>query len=193
MKGLVTMLCLLALPVYAGETTRLADALAGDWQGATLQQTIRAVAAPALGETVLYLQMNAVGEHRVTRQRLFILEPTADGGVAMHFPALKEAGRFVDGWRQPDLFAALTAEDLVAYPESCAVRWTAKERQWTGTLDGDRCTIISRHTGETRIIRAFFGLTDSTLEQVEQGYDGDGNRLFGDDDPYRFTRVSPAR
>lgn len=189
MKILLFLFLLLALPAKADEVAALSAALIGDWQGAGMRQTIRAVAAPELGDQVLYLQMNAGTDDRVTRQRLFILEPLAGGGVAMHFPALKEAERFVDGWADASLFAPLTAEDITAYPDRCAVHWVRVEDRWQGELAGDRCSIISRHTGKTRIIRAFFSLSETRLEQVEQGYDDAGNRLFGEDEPYSFARV----
>ncbi len=200
MMRVPVLLMLLAVPglARAEGPAGLAAALQGRWQsvGAASEggmiQTIHAVTAPALGEHALYLQMNRDdGEGAVTRQRLFILEALEGGGVAMHFPALGEAGRFVDGWQDPALFANLEAGDLDAYPESCAVHWHLDaEAGWTGTLAEDRCRIVSRHDGGIRIIRARFTLKGMTLTQLEQGFDADGTRLFGGEVPYRFERVA---
>ncbi|MCC5861461.1 MAG: hypothetical protein JJT93_06075 [Gammaproteobacteria bacterium] len=188
---LAAMSVLAVLPAWADER---ADALVAMLEGVyrTVHDTHspdspqlvdrrHRVLAPALGEHVLYWQLNSGPEQRIYRQRLLVIEPDAASGLLrQRTMSFRAPARFADRFDDAALFAALTEEDVVnELPPDCLPLWRETRRGWRSYLDPARCRIFSSRHQDYRHIEAEVDLGPQSLGQAERGFDGQGRQLFG--------------
>lgn len=154
------------------------------------------VAVPALGENVLYWQLNSGPDQRVYRQRLLRLtQDPATGEILQHSFSLAEPGRFVDRFDDAAAFEAIGPADLADdLPAGCELRWQRLEDGWRGYLDPARCVIFSRRHQDYRHIEGEVIVRRDGLQQAERGFAADGRQLFGTapGEFLRLDRLTPA-
>lgn len=135
----------------------------------------------ALGEFVLYWQIDTGPEQDAYRQRLLVMEIDQDSGlVRQRTWSLREPERFLGQFDRPQLFSDLTADDLFSeLPEDCDPLWQPISNGWRGYTDPERCRIFSERHQDWRFIEAEVEVTEEGLRSTERGFDGAGNQLFG--------------
>jgi hypothetical protein len=149
---------------------------------APLTARMSAIAAPALPGRVVYLQWtNADGT--LDRQRLWTFADRPDGTVEMRFFSFKAPEKFVGLDTKPELAAALTLDDLVAYPPGCEGLFGEDEMGFAGGIDPARCTIVTQRTGRTMAIEARIEITPEGFTYREAGI------LEGGADAFRVPGV----
>ena len=172
--------------IDAGEASE--DDFLTDWR--------QRINAPALGETVFYLQLNQGADRALYRQRILVLslddEKDAIRQVAY---TLKNPEPFADALSTSDVFQDLGPDDVERMlDDGCAQYWTETDDGFSGYVDPQACRIISSRTGNPRRIEALTILTASTLDLAERGFDDDGNHLFGSavGETTQLTRTQPT-
>ncbi|MGB3456249.1 MAG: chromophore lyase CpcT/CpeT [Litorimonas sp.] len=129
----------------------------------------------------LYYQVNE-GEDlsEVYRQRVLQLRAAGPGRVVQTAYTVAQPERFAGTTRR---FDTLSREDLdPALGGGCEMIWTRSGAVWSGRVDPDRCTIVSRRRGTELRIGARAELTQDGLRQAETGYRIDGTFLWGSQD-----------
>ena len=152
--------------------------------------------APALGDTVFYLQLNRGEDHALYRQRILVLE-WDDNEEAIRQTAylINDAPAFEDALPTSDVFDDLGPGDVERMSDGgCEQYWRPVPDGFRGHVDPANCRIISSRTGNPRRIEALTILTASTLDLAERGFDDDGNHLFGSapDETMQLTRTQPT-
>ncbi len=186
-------------------TQALLELLQGRYQSAAVLEPDRPgpqltdhrirVDSPALGEAVVYWQLNSGPEQHIYRQRLLIFAMDSDSGkIIQQTWSLAEPMRFDANEDQAALFATLDQADLIReLPESCDPVWQAHPDGWYAHTDPERCRIFSERHQDWRHIEAEVLLSAAGLQQAERGFDGQGRQLFGSPpgELFRLYRVNP--
>ena len=156
-------------------------AQAGDTEDPLLTDRHARVSAPALGEHVMYWQLNSGPEQKVYRQRLLVFEPGAEPGTVRQITwSLPEPAEFVDGWESPALFAALTTDVLEQdLPPSCEQLWQRRNDGWYGRVDPAACRVWSARRQAWRRIEGEAFVTPDNYLTAERGFDDSGVQVFG--------------
>lgn len=139
------------------------------------------VSAPALGEHVMYWQLNSGPEQEVYRQRVLIFEAGDAPGTVKQFTwSLPEPERYIDAWRIPEQFTSLRREDLVGeLPADCVQVWQPRDDGWYGRVDPDACRVWSERRQAWRGIEGEAMVTPAAYFTAERGFDADGKQVFG--------------
>ena len=139
--------------------------------------TVRRVGASGLGEIVYYSEIRDEGPAgELVRQRVNVLEPDPEAGV------IRQRFFGLEGREAPatlDEIAAMTPDDLRAYPEGCEVVWRPDGDGFTGAIAAGDCRVVSRRSGRTMLIIAELGLSESGATHMEAGLTEDGQPVFG--------------
>ncbi|MDJ0927582.1 MAG: chromophore lyase CpcT/CpeT [Gammaproteobacteria bacterium] len=140
----------------------------------------REVEAPALGDHVVYAQINNDADPaNVYRQRLYVFE-LLDGGVIR----MSNWG-FADPDANKDILGRL--EDLASMPrdaftnslpETCTSYWTKRDDEFYTYIDPDKCIIESRRGGKLGIQSTEF-VSEDRIRNEESGWELDGRMRFG--------------
>jgi hypothetical protein len=150
------------------------------------------VDVPFLGEHVVYWQLNSGPERKVYRQRLLVFTPGNDGQIVQATWSLREPGNFVDAFDSPELFTALTSDDVEAsLPDGCDQVWVRSEDGWYGSVNPDTCRVWSERRQMWRRIGAEARVASDACFQTERGFDDEGNQVFGTKpgEMYRLDRI----
>lgn len=154
----------------------------------------RRVDAPALGDVVVYAQINRRADpNDVYRQSLQVLTPAADHGFIGTFYRLKDPEQHRELLSNPDAFSTLTLEDVALSPgPGCTAHWVFYQGVWRSQIRADQCVIRSRRDGSPRHIQATEWLYPDQILNEESGYTATGEQLFGlpEDTYYRYQRRS---
>ena len=140
------------------------------------------VSAPALGEHVVYLQVNRGKDAALYRQRILILSEDTDSRAIVETAwTLAVPETFENAGPDHPAFATLALEDLgEAMAAGCEQQWHAEGDEWQGRVDPSTCSVISTRTGLPRRIESETRLTATGLRLAERGFDAGGeNQLFG--------------
>ncbi len=162
-----------------------------DWQHALF----RRVEAPGIGGAdgvVLHLVWRAGGaDGPVSRQRLWVFHPAADGGWRMAFYALRDPTRLIEAAAQGPAFAALGPADVVSYPESCRLPVRMRPQGFSAEIPPG-CWIVAQ-SGRRMALSAEIRLEGGHLSYSESGVTEAGEILFRvpGTGPYRFERAGP--
>ena len=183
--------------LMSGRFDNQAAIAAGDVEeGEFLSDWRQRIDAPALGDTVFYLQLNQGEDRELYRQRILVLTvDTETDSIRQTAYTLRNPEPFVDAMSTSDVFNDLgpgAVERLLG--EGCAQHWTETDGGFTGYVDPERCRIISSRTGNPRRIEALTVLTATTLDLAERGFDDEGNHLFGsaEGETTRLERTPPT-
>ena len=151
--------------------------------------TFRAVAVPALGAHVIYVEWRG-GEGAISRQRLWSFRRDAAGEPRMDFYELKEPARLAG---QPDdapAFGALTPDDVIGYGPVCGLAVSANGKgAWNAQIDAETCRITAQ-SGSAMGIEARITVMPTGVLYQEAGRTADGGYVFKvpGGPPYDFRR-----
>jgi hypothetical protein len=136
--------------------------------------------APLLGEFVFYQQIRHKEGLEVYRQRVLVLEVSADSGrIEQNAYSLKQPEWYVDA--DANAFASLSKDGLNDFmSDGCEMVWSRSDDGFRGHVDPEKCVITSSRTGKPRRIEAEALLAPTTLSLAERGFDADSReQLFG--------------
>ncbi|MFQ5636359.1 MAG: chromophore lyase CpcT/CpeT [Gammaproteobacteria bacterium] len=151
------------------------------------------VTAPALGDHVVYWQLNSGSERDVYRQRLLVFVAADNGEIVQTTWSLRKPEKFVDAFDNPDLFTDLGANDVEpSLPTGCEQIWHRTPAGWYGSVSADSCRVWSQRRQMWRRIGAEAKVTADALWQAERGFDDDGTQVFGTKtgELYRLDRIT---
>lgn len=152
--------------------------------------------APALGDTVFYLQLNRGEDQGLYRQRILVFDWDDEmSAVRQTAYLLNEPAAFEDALSTNDIFRDLGPDRVQRMSDDgCAQYWQPVENGFRGYVDPGKCRIISSRTGNPRHIEALTILTATTLDIAERGFDEEGNHLFGSaiGETTQLTRTQPT-
>ncbi|MCC7462989.1 MAG: chromophore lyase CpcT/CpeT [Gammaproteobacteria bacterium] len=154
-----------------------------------LALTITPVAAPLVGDAVLFVQESAAGDpRRVFSQRIWVLGADARRHVLHGIYRFAEPQRWRAGVGSPELFRALLARDLEPVT-GCDVRWSRTARGLQGANDPGQCRVADAG-GEPLRVEQIYELAGTTLAYSERVLDAAGVTVRGRaaDAPYLFRR-----
>lgn len=137
-----------------------------------------AVAAPELGEHVVYLEWRR-GDGEISRQRLWVFYEDEDGlASGMDFFTFRDAAPYAGRGAQPGAFADITREALIGYPEGCTLQPQASAAQGLQfEVSPEDCRITARSGREMGIFAAI-RLEADAIEYSEAGVLADGRYAF---------------
>jgi len=151
--------------------------------------TVRRVEAPGLGELVFFSEIHEEGPGgAAVRQRVNVLEPDPEHGV------IRQRFFGLEGREAPvtaSEVAAMTTDDLRAYPEGCEVVWRRDGEGFTGAIAPGDCRVVSQRSGKPLLIVAELGLTPDGVTHMEGGLAEDLEPVFGPPggEPFELDRV----
>ena len=140
----------------------------------------RVVEVPALGEHVVYAQINNDADPaNVYRQRLYVFELLEDGRIHM------TNWGFADGAGNQDILGRLADLDTLprdaftnSLPETCASNWVRRAGEFYTYIDPQQCIIESRRGGQLGIQSTEF-VGENRIRNEESGWELDGSMRFG--------------
>ena len=154
---------------------------ADDPEGSLMIDRRVQVQVPALGQPVIYWQINSGAELALYRQRLLTFHQDPEGQVIYQRTwSFVDAEAWLEAGDKPSLLRTLDVGDVVpSLPESCRMSWRIEPGGWRGYLDPGDCRIWSERHQEYRHIEGESRLNEGGLSQAERGYDEEGRQLFG--------------
>ena len=106
--------------------------------------TIVRVYTPRLGHHVLFAQETAADDpRRVMSERMLSFNVDEQRGILETVFTFQEPVRWRDGQEHPELFTAVTAEDVLTRP-GCELVWKKAGDEFTATQDPKRCGEVAR-------------------------------------------------
>jgi hypothetical protein len=137
-----------------------------------------AVAAPELGEHVVYLEWRR-GDGEISRQRLWVFQEDEDGlASGMDFFTFRDAAPYAGRGAEAGAFAEITREALIGYPQGCTLQPHADPaRGLQFEVSPQDCRITARSGREMGIFAAIRFEADA-IEYSEAGVLPDGNYAF---------------
>jgi hypothetical protein len=157
----------------------------------------RLVAIPALGEHVIYAQINRRADPSdVYRQFVQVFSEDESGQIQSRILRFVEDEQYLDILAQPDAFAKLTEDDFrPALAPGCEPHWRVEGNAYVSRIDKQRCVIASRRDGKPRHIQSTEFVEAMRIRNEESGYLPDGTQLFGlpDNVYYEYQRVDGIR
>jgi uncharacterized protein (DUF1330 family) len=120
-------------------------------------------------------------------QRVSRLVEKPDGTISVRRYALQEAPRFMDGWKDPSVFARLTRDDLTELVGCEVTMVRAGEGRFEGSTTGNRC--LNSYKGAAYAISRSV-LTAQEMLNWDRGFTAEGKLAWGPAaGGYRFRRV----
>jgi hypothetical protein len=159
-----------------------------------------AVDPPAGHGWALYSEMRHDGiDGDIYRQNLLVFNETpgrtGNTMTSLSFSDRQAAAALID---DPGLLAAGKLATVPALGPGCTMSFKREGNGFFGRIDPKTCVITGKR-GDTRHIEAQTLLRRDAIEQLERGYDADGQLLFGNKDGVRYvwpridmTEVHPA-
>jgi hypothetical protein len=144
------------------------------------------VRAPALGERVLYVEQATMDSPaRPYRQRLYVIEPLADGRVQSRVFTTTQAEQLIGLCRTGSEPAV--AESAAQERVGCAVVMERDGKQYRGGTVGQGC---SSERGGAAYATSEVVLGSARLETWDRGFDAKGTQVWGAQaGPYIFDRA----
>lgn len=142
----------------------------------------RVVSAPALGEHVVYAQINNDADPaKVYRQTLMVFsEDPGTGKIRSRTVSFADRDANADIIQRLDDLAEMNADDFVdSLPEGCSPAWDWRDGEYSMFIDPEDCVIISRRTGKPRHIQGTEFVGPDVIRNEESGYRPDGSMIFG--------------
>jgi hypothetical protein len=157
----------------------------------------RLVDMPALGEHVIYAQINRRADPGdVYRQFVQVFSQDELGQIQSRILRFVEAEQYLDILAQPETFATLAEEDFrPALSPGCEPHWRVEGNAYVSRIDRQHCVIASRRDGKPRHIQSTEFVEATRIRNEESGYLPDGTQLFGlaEGVYYEYQRVDEKR
>ena len=153
------------------------------------------VEAPELGEHVIYLEWRSgADDGPISRQRIWVLREDDDGVLTgFDFFTLRDPEPLAGRAGEEGAFAALTADDLIGYPEGClAASSPPAHVGYYFAVEPEDCVITAQSGTEMRI-HASVRASHSFITYRESGVTPDSRVVFqvpGAPQPYTFRRLT---
>lgn len=147
---------------------------------ALLGQQRRVVKVPALGEHVVYAQINSNADPaQVYRQRLLVFTPGEDGALRMTTWSFADEAAHRDILTRLDDLADMPREAFVpSLPAGCEADWERRGEALYSQINANTCRIDSQRGGRIGIQSTEIVEPDG-IRSEESGYSLDGRMLFG--------------
>ncbi len=149
------------------------------------------VSAPMLGEQIYYAESSdAMNPRRVTDQRLYSFEMTADDKAIAHtIYRFKEPDRWAGGMQREDIFKSVVRDDLSAQ-SGCELKWEYVDERFVGQSSRTSCKSAPQ-SGLSRAVEIRYELEPETLALSERAFDSAGKLVQGrrEDPMFRFRKV----
>jgi len=161
---------------------RVNPAATADGSTPWLTSHFATVDAPALGDHVVYWQLNLGAEETLYRQRVLVFSRDDNNRITQSSLSLVNPAAFADGHRRPELFAALRPEDtLEELPAGCLHVWNRTESGggWRGVMAPESCRFWSERKQAWTLIGSEIVASNDALLYVERGFSDDNEKLFG--------------
>lgn len=153
----------------------------------------RLVSMPALGDYVIYAQINRRADPAdVYRQFLLVFSQDEFGRIQSAVLRFIEATQYLDILARPDTFETLAPEDFrPALTPGCEPHWRVEGAAYVSRIDPKRCVITSSRDGKPRHIQSTEYVEANLIRNEESGYLPDGTQLFGlpEDVYYLYQRT----
>jgi hypothetical protein len=163
----------------------------GDFSHLGLQR--RLVRVPALGEHVIYAQINRRADpDDVYRQFLQVFSVDDNGEIQSRILRFVDAEKHLDILAHPETFDTLSAEEFrPALAEGCEPHWRIEDNAYRVSIDRSDCIIVSQRDGKPRHIQSTEFVEANRIRNEESGYLPDGAQIFGLPDGvyYEYLRV----
>ena len=102
------------------------------------------VYTPRLGHQVLFAQESASDDpRRVMSERMLSFKVDDERGIVETVYTFREPLRWRDGQEHPELFTAVTVEDVLS-ARGCELAWKKSAEEFTATQDPRRCSEAAR-------------------------------------------------
>lgn len=154
----------------------------------------RIVTAPALGDHVVYAQVNRRADPTdVYRQTIMVFEESADGGIIARYLRFADKDAHRDILSDLARFSSLSAEDFApSLPAGCEPDWRFNGSVFIGLVARETCLITSRYDGTIRHLQSTEIVGINAIRNEESGYREDGSMIFGvpNDMLYSYNRVA---
>lgn len=174
----------------APASLKVAPSVNGEWLDVQYARFTQ-VAAPAIGERVIYLEWKNGGpDGAISRQRIWSYRIDSAGVVRMDFYAFVDGKPWAGKADTPEAFRALTTEALRGYGTACALVFVPQQSGFRGVITANECTITAASGRRMGIDARIELLADGTLEYRESGRLDDGRYAFRvpTDRAYRFVK-----
>lgn len=146
------------------------------------------VAAPALGDRVLYVEQTVAEQPtQPYRQRLYVLEAREDGTVVSHVWQARVAGSAARLVGLCDRLERVVEAGLFEEREGCAVVLHPEGELLRGGTEGTGCesTLMGASYATSEV-----ELRDDQIRSWDRGFDTSGAQVWGAvEGPYEFLRV----
>jgi hypothetical protein len=128
----------------------------------------------------------------ISRQRLWVFRPQANGHTLMDFYAFKNPEAFAAEGQGSAAFQTLTLEDLTAYGPACSLPVLKTATGWTASIPAT-CSITAR-SGRKMTLSANLTLDGDRFSYQEQGLLETGAYAFKvpGGPAYQFNKKGPA-
>lgn len=154
----------------------------------------RLVNAPAIGEHVVYAQINHRADPAdIYRQSFMVFDRDASGDIIARNMRFTTADAHRNILEDPSRFAALTTADVEpSLPAGCEPVWTREDDMFVSRISRESCVMISRRDGKPRRIQGTEFVRADAILNEESGYREDGSMIFGLSEGvyYRYDRTS---
>jgi len=129
---------------------------------------------------------------RISRQRLWVFRPQANGDTLMDFYAFKDPEAFTTKGQGFAAFQTLTLEDLIAYGPACSLPVVKTTTGWTASIP-PTCSITAR-SGRQMTLSANLNLDGDRFSYQEHGLLETGAYAFKvpGGPAYQFIKQGPA-
>ncbi len=177
----------------ADPTLKVPPAIDGEWLDHQHARFTR-VRAPALGDTVLYLEWRkADASGDISRQRIWSFHER-EGELRMDFYAFIDGAPYAGKSHDPAAFASLDPTHLRGYGPACALRFVPTDSGWRGEISASDCTLIAA-SGRKMGIDARVERVGAALNYQESGRLESGAYAFRVPPtmPYVFAREQGRR
>jgi catechol 2,3-dioxygenase-like lactoylglutathione lyase family enzyme len=147
---------------------------------ALLGQQRRAVSVPALGQHVVYAQINSDADPaQVYRQRLLVFTPGDGDTLRMTTWSFADEPAHRDILTRLDDLASMPREAFVpSLPPGCEAEWAWRDEVLYSQIRADACHIDSQRGGRIAIQSTEI-VGSGGIRSEESGYSLDGRMLFG--------------
>jgi hypothetical protein len=145
------------------------------------------VSSMMIGKTVFYeQQFDSRDPRRILRQRLHRFEPSEDGAQILHsMLSLREPGRWIMGYRRPEIFKSLMPEDVS--PGNCQLHWKLEKGTFVAT-NGGPCRASTEY-GRPALLETRIELNETELKVSERLVSSSGEPLEGTPtEPIRYVK-----
>ena len=148
------------------------------------------VKAPAIGEHTFFIRQYQDGDYEnVYRQRLYNFKLEEEtGAVRLQIFRFKDEVKYKNTNEDPSVIESITMDEVSNMP-GCDVFWSSRGDWYIGEMKEKACFYHSERMGQNIYITDTLKLTDSEIWIHDEGFDEDGNRIFGNDVPHKNRKV----